>query len=112
MLRNKTKNKKIVSRVKIGASPFFKFRGLMFSKRIEDTGLIFVFRKEIPISLHMLFVFFPIDVILADSSKRVVEIKKEFRPFTLYDSLKPAKYVIELPADASGGTDVGDTLEF
>ena len=70
-----------------------KARGLMFSKR---KNIMFVFDKEQIISLHMWFVFFPIDVIFLDKNRKVVEIKENFRPFTFYKSKKKAKYVIEI----------------
>ncbi len=67
----------------------------MFSKK---RILVFEFDKEKYHSLHMFFVFFPIDVIFLDKNKRVVEIKKNFKPFTIYNSKKKAKYIIEIPA--------------
>lgn len=66
----------------------------MFSK---PKVLVFVFDKEKRITLHMFFVFFPIDVVFLDENKRVTEIKMNFRPFTVYKSRKRAKYVIEFP---------------
>ena len=70
-----------------------KARGLMFSKK---RNLMFVFDKEQRISLHMWFVFFPIDVYFLDKNKKVIEIKKNFKPFTFYKSKKKAKYVVEI----------------
>ena len=70
-----------------------KARGLMFSRK---RNLMFVFDKEQRIALHMFFVFFPIDVLFLDKNKRIVEIKKDFKPFTFYKSKKKAKYVVEL----------------
>lgn len=78
-------------------SIFSKARGLMFSRKLKDSCLLFVFGKEIKISLHMFFVFFPIDVIFLNENKEVVDVKQNFRPFTVYTSKKPAKYVIEMP---------------
>jgi uncharacterized membrane protein (UPF0127 family) len=78
---------------KVCKSNWQKARGLMFSKR---KNLIFIFSKEKRISLHMFFVFFPIDVLFLDKNKRIIEIKKKFRPFTFYTSKNKAKYVVEL----------------
>ena len=78
---------------KICKSAWSKARGLMFSRK---KNLVFVFNKEKRISLHMLFVFFSIDVLFLDKNKRIVEIKKNFRPFSFYTSKEKAKYVIEL----------------
>ena len=78
---------------KICRSSWEKARGLMFYKK---RNLIFIFDKVERISLHMWFVFFPIDVLFLDSDKKIVEIKKDFKPFTFYRSKTPAKYVVEL----------------
>ena len=42
-------------------------------------------------SVHMLFVFFPLDLVFLDKNKRVVDKKEGFRPFSLnYTPKKPA----------------------
>ena len=86
-------------------------KGLMFSKR---KNLMFVFDKEKKISIHTWFVFFPIDVLFLDSSKRVVEVKERFVPFSFFTSTKRAKYVIEVNHGviARSGTKVGDLITF
>ena len=73
-----------------------KARGLMFSKK---KNLVFVFDKGKKIGLHMFFVFFPIDVLFLDKDKKIIEIKKDFRPFSFYTSQNKAKYVVELTED-------------
>jgi len=65
----------------------------MFSKK---RNLVFVFEHEQRVSLHMFFVFFPIDVLFLDHKKKIVEIKTQFKPFTFYKSKEKAKYVVEL----------------
>ena len=72
---------------------FSKVRGLMFSRK---KNLMFVFEKEKLIPLHMWFVFFPIDVLFLDKGKKIVEIKRNLRPFSLYWPKNKAKYVVEL----------------
>ena len=44
----------------------------------------------------MFFVFYPIDVLLLNKHKEIVEIKKNFKPFTLWNSKEKGKYVVEL----------------
>jgi len=73
---------------------FSKALGLMFSK---PKTLIFIFKREKIISLHMFFVFFPIDVLFLDKNKKIVEIKENFKPFTFYTPKNKALYIIELP---------------
>lgn len=93
-----------------------KARGLMFRDKsyAEDHCLIFPFNEEKYQSLHMFFVFFPIDLIFLDGDFKVVEIKRRFSPFTVYNSERKSKYVIELPqgAVASSGTKIGDVISW
>ena len=96
MLKNLTKNKTISNNVKHCNNFFSRGIGLMFSKS-SNKSLIFNFKKEKIIPLHMFFVFYPIDVLFLNSNKKVVDMKQEFKPFTIYTSKKRVKYVLELP---------------
>ena len=58
----------------------------------------FEFEREKYIPLHMFFVFFSIDVIYLDKNYRVVEIKKNLKPFWFYNPKKKAKFIIEASA--------------
>jgi len=93
MIKNITKNKIIAEEYVLCDSFFSKLRGLMFSRQ---KSLVFIFDKEQYINLHMWFVFFPIDVVLLNKDKKVVEIKEKFKPFTLFNSNNKATYVLEL----------------
>jgi uncharacterized membrane protein (UPF0127 family) len=87
----------------------------MFSKKIKGKGLVFIFNREDKYSLHMLFVFFPIDVLWLNKEKKIVDIKENFRPFSLLAKPKDkAKYIIELPAGAIKGsnTKIMDSVSF
>lgn len=110
---NKTKRRIIISKIRVCKSVFCHFKGLMFSKK-PDFGLVFVFNWEKRISLHMLFVFYPIDVLFLDSCKKVVEIKENFRPFTAYLPRRKSKFIMELPSGTikKSKTNVGDTISF
>ncbi len=68
-------------------------RGLMLRSK---KNLIMEFPEERYISLHNFFVFYPIDVYVLDKNKKVVEEKKNFKPFTLWTSSVKGKYVIEI----------------
>lgn len=47
--------------------------GLMFHKSIpEDYALIFIFKTIGTVRIHMLFVFFPIDVIFLNHNKKII----------------------------------------
>jgi uncharacterized protein len=69
-------------------------RGLMFRK---PQDLIMIFKKPKRVSLHNFFVFYPIDIFLLNENKEIIEIKRNFKPFTFYNSKNHAKYVVETP---------------
>jgi uncharacterized protein len=114
MIINRTKKTIICRKKKILLSMFDKATGLMFSKPIKDTGYIFVFDTPRNIDLHMFFVFFSIDVLFLNSQKKVVGIKENFKPFTLYSSETNASYFIELPCGKikETKTEIGDFIQF
>lgn len=112
IVKNTTKNK-ILHNNAVLCNAISKFIGLMFTIS-KKRALIFKFDKEKIISLHMLFVFYPIDVLFLDKNKIVVDKKEDFKPFAFYKSRKKAMYVIEM---ANGTiketkTNIGDKIEF
>ncbi|MBS3097677.1 DUF192 domain-containing protein [Candidatus Woesearchaeota archaeon] len=113
-LKNATKNIDLVYNVKFCKNSLTKSIGLMFSKKLDDKALIFVFKKENIVPLHMFFVFYPIDVLFLNKDKEVVELKESLKPFHLLTPKKGAKYVIELPSDLirKTRTEVGDKISF
>ncbi|MBI2208836.1 DUF192 domain-containing protein [Candidatus Woesearchaeota archaeon] len=94
-IKNKTKKAVLSNNAKVCSSIFSKSIGLMFSKKKKS--LVFVFEKEKIIPLHMLMVFYPIDVLFLNKSKVVVEMKEKFMPFSFYTPKNEALYIIELP---------------
>ncbi len=113
MIKNISKYSTLAKEHKVVKGAFGKAMGLMFCSKVRK-ALVFEFQSEIQVSLHMLFVFCAIDVVLADSKKRVVGLKEHFMPFTSFCGRKPAKWVIELEegAIARSRTRVGDIIEF
>ena len=93
--------------VKLCRSPWSKATGLMFSK---PRKMLFEFSKPRRISLHMLFVFYPIDVYFLDKELQVIEIKRDFKPFTTHKSKQRCTYVLETPFK-SLLLQIGDKLE-
>ena len=93
MIINQTLNKKISDKEIYCKSIFSQAWGLMFRKK---QNLIMEFNSEKKISLHMFFVPFPIDVLIVNKDKEIVEIKENFRPYTFWKSKEKGKYVIEL----------------
>ena len=114
MLFNKSKNKKLMSDVRIADSSWGKLKGLMFEnqKRV-NYALVFPLSRESTTmaTIHMIFVFFPIDVVYLNKEKRVVDVVRNLQPFTpSYSPKKPAKFFIEFPAGKSKGISFGDEL--
>tara|TARA_B100000315_G_C14484955_1_gene544732 strand:- start:463 stop:726 length:264 start_codon:yes stop_codon:yes gene_type:complete len=86
----------------------------MFTKKLTDKALIFTFNKEKKHSLHMFFVFYPIDVLWLDSKKQVVDLKENFKPFSIATPKNPATFIIELPQNTinTTKTELGDTIQW
>jgi len=86
MLFNKTTNKKIVDKSFLAKTHWQKMKGLMFeAPQNFDYALVFVLPREsvVNASIHMLFVFFPIDVVYLNKEKKVVDIVRNLQPFAL-----------------------------
>jgi uncharacterized membrane protein (UPF0127 family) len=87
-----------------------KYLGLMFRNIKGNTAILKNYNRE---SLHTLFVFYPIDIIFLDKNKKVIEIKKNIKPFTLkIIPNKKAKYVLECKARNSKNIRIGQTIKF
>jgi hypothetical protein len=113
MIKNITKKTTLAKEEKHCKSEWSKLRGLMFTRKLRK-ALIFSFKKEQLIWVHMFFVWYPIDILWLDKNKKVVQLKDKLRPFRIIPSRKPAKYIVEL-ADgtiAKTKTSVGDKIGF
>lgn len=86
-------------------------RGLMFT--FKQKCLLFVHEEERRTTLHMFFVFYPIDIIYLDKTKTIVELKRNLRPFGFYRPRNKAQYIIELPKNSIKETlaTIGDYIE-
>ena len=82
--------------------------GLMFQR---PHPVIFSFRLPQRVSLHNLFVFGTTDVLFVNK-KEVVEIKRNFYPFTFYSAKEECTHVVELPAGLDKRTAVGDRIRY
>lgn len=116
MLFNRSKGNRVISKVKFADGFFGKFRGLMLEKEQNfDYALVFDFgnEKKTGASIHMMFVFFPIDAVYLDAEKKVVDVAKGLKPFALnYTPKEKAAFLIELPEGYAKGIWVGDRLEW
>ncbi|MBW2990345.1 DUF192 domain-containing protein [Candidatus Woesearchaeota archaeon] len=112
MIQNETKNFVIIKKAKICKNVFCKAFGFMFRFKKPDKALVFIFKSERRADLHMLFVFFPIDVLFLDKNKKVVDIKKDFKPFSYYAPRVKAEFVVEVPVGRIKNTKLGDGIVF
>jgi len=108
MITNKTTGEKISKTELNCKSIFSQTRGLMFRKK---HNLIMHFHSKRKISLHMFFVFYPIDIFILDSEKKVVEIKRNFKPFTIWYPKNNGNYLIEM-VELNKKVKIGDSLDF
>lgn len=111
-LINKSQSKVISNRVlKSGA------RGLMFRKKLKEHEAILLDvsrESRLKASVHMFFVFYPIDVVWLDNDLRVVDMARKLLPFTPFRMpKKSARYILEMPAKSAEekGIRLGDLME-
>jgi len=112
-VNNRTAKSVVAPDYLLCATLWRKATGLMFTSSMKKP-LLFIFMKERRWGLHMLFVFYPIDVLFLDKGKRVADIKENFRPFTFCTPKKPCLYIIEVPVGTirKSKTSIGDVLKF
>jgi|SRR3989344_4158018 len=104
-----TSTKKIISHQEIVCKTFLsQSSGLIFRKK---QNLLMVFPKEQRISLHNFFVFYPIDILIVGADMRIKEVKRNFKPFTFWNSKEKGKYVVELGLESKHLSNIGDFLE-
>jgi len=96
MITIKAGTKTIAKQAEVCTTMFSQARGMMF--RLTPKALIFVFKKPRYVSLHNIFVFRPLDVLLLDINKQIVEIKQHFTPFSVYFPYTKPAYIIETPS--------------
>lgn len=111
MIRNKTR-KTILSRdVRVFLSSWKQALGLMFRLQSPKWGALFAFKQPRRVSIHMFFVFFPLDILWIDESGEVVDMKT-LKPWSLYAPRGVCSYVIELPCGTilKTRTQIGDII--
>ena len=105
-----------MSNVKIADTHWKKTKGLMFEDKAKfDYALVFDLGRESQMSatIHMMFVFFPIDVVYTDNEKKVVDIVKGLKPFTpSYTPKARSYYFVELPEGKASDIAINDILEW
>lgn len=89
----------------LAATPGQRARGLMFVETMPtDAGMLFTYDPPRPISMWMKNTLIPLDIVFADSARRIVNIARDTVPLSL-DSIRaagPAAYALELNAGVAG----------
>ncbi len=115
MLFNSTSKKKIIDDARLASGFWGNFRGLMFEREENfDYALVFELPLETRLgaSVHMMFVFFPIDIVFLNAQKKVVD-KATLRPWALnYTPRVPAKYFVEMPLGCARKINIGNSISW
>jgi len=93
------------------ADTFFKrLKGLMFRKGLEKGEALII---EPCKSIHMFFMYFPVDAIFLDENNRVVKVYENLRPPSITGIIKNASRVVEVAEGVVKNTNTrfGDLLE-
>ena len=104
------KGRKLLATPSVALNNWEKARGLMFSTQKD---VLFVFDEERTLNFHMLFVFYPIDIIFLNNRLQVVDLKERFLPFTCYYSKAHSSHALEVHAGFIQENKIkhGDTLD-
>ena len=88
---------------------FSRLKGLMFSSRLRTgKGIILAFSSDRQIDIHMLFVFFPLDIIWIDAKGKIVHIARRVKPFAPFVRGEKASYILEVNSSAAQMLNTGD----
>jgi uncharacterized membrane protein (UPF0127 family) len=93
------------------ADSFFKrFKGLMFSKSIEDRESLLLTKTN---SIHMFFMNYNIDVLFLDKTYKIIDIKINMKKRTISKIYKNVENVLEFKANylKQFNLKIGDILE-
>lgn len=103
--------------IEVALTPAAQEQGLMYRKSMPDSaGMLFVFNISEPLAFWMRNTIIPLDIIYADSSKKIVKIIRNARPYSEDQllSVKPAMYVVEMNSGfaVKHGLREGDLIDF
>ncbi|KQQ91554.1 hypothetical protein ASF65_02555 [Aureimonas sp. Leaf324] len=102
--------------VEVADTPQAREIGLMNRESLaEDTGMLFDFREDRPVSMWMKNTLIPLDMLFINKTGTVVRIARNAKPHSLetIPSGKPVRYVLEINGGAAAtyGAKTGDKLE-
>ena len=97
MITNLTEKTIVSQQEKYCTSFWSQMCGLMFRKK---KNLVMIFPTERKISLHSFFVFYPLEIVFADTQGKVLETYR-LLPWSFWTSTHKGKYLIELALSES-----------
>jgi uncharacterized membrane protein (UPF0127 family) len=109
IVENRSRRQVLMSHGRWASGFWDRLRGLMGQPQLlAGDGLILVGDR----SIHSFFMRFPIDVVYANRGWQVVHLDLAMGPNRIGPFVRPAAYVLELPAGVihNTGTAVGDQL--
>lgn len=111
---NITKNKAVISKIKVARGFLARLKGLMFSKEPQSLVIEFPESAGTKPLIHTFFVNFPIDVILLDPNFKIVDMIQNLSPFKLHTPQTLTKYVLEVPQGTikTSGVELSDIIIF
>ena len=117
VVHNLTRDTVLANRLETASSLWAKFMGLMGRATLRRDHALWLPDSN---GIHMMFMRFPIDAVFLhrpgdDSTRRVVSIHRELRPWTgLVPLVRSAHGVLELPIGVIEATNtvVGDVIAF
>ncbi len=108
MIEISYKGKVIVSNVSLADNFFDRLAGYMFRSNPHRSGILFV----PAISIHTLFMNFPLDVVFMDRKYKVLKIYRNLRPWRHTWFYFRSTTTLEVPAGTlPSEINVGDILE-
>ena len=87
--------------IEIAEGDYETATGLMYRNSMrDDQAMLFIFKRESPLSFYMKNTQFPLDIIYLNEALQIVEVHRDAKPFdpTPLPSGRPAKYVLEVNA--------------
>ena len=103
--------------VEVAKKPADQAMGLMYRKHLaKDSGMLFIFQEERPLSFWMKNTFIPLDMIFISSDLVITDITTMHPctsdPCPSYTSKHPAKYCLEVNAGYAGSRNIkiGDKI--
>ena len=116
-LRHKTRKVIFNAAIEVAQTPSEQEQGLMYRKSMPDSvGMLFVFKVSEPLAFWMRNTIIPLDIFYADSTKQIVKIIRNAKPYSEEQllSVKPAMFVVEMNAGFSDKHALreGDYIDF